>query len=543
MPQLLPMVGQSAARVRAGAKARVVLVGFEDQDNLGLRYLSSRLKQDGHHTRIVAFGKGAAPILDAVRSLDAHVVGFSLIFQYMVPQFRVVMEELRADGVNAHFTIGGHYASFEPEALLSAIPQLDSVVRFEGEDTLVELTERIAAGLEWSGTPGIVHRGPSGVGFVHGPRRQGRETLDELPWPDRDDIVYRDQRTPTASMLGSRGCPWVCSFCSIITFYEGNGTKGRRRRDPARVVDELEYLHRDRGVAVVLWQDDDFLAGGPVAVRWAHRVAEEAIRRGLHHTLRWKLSCRSDEVKPETVEPLVRAGLTHVYLGVESGDEESLEHLNKRLKPEVHLRARDVLRQLGVTFDFGFMLMEPWCTIDTVRANINFLRAFVGDGSSPATFCRMLPYVGTASQKQLLDEGRFYETNLQADYSFLDPRLDTYYKWLLRTFDSRNFTRTGTLNLLRIVQFQANLQKVGPVLDAAVRGIISANNLAVFDALEDALNHVESERDAASDGGFLDLLTEGQARTDARSRLDLGAFELVFAADQEASRGPVCEPV
>lgn len=54
------------------------------------------------------------------------------------------------------------------------------------------------------------------------------------------------------------------------------------------------------------------------------------------------------------------------------------------------------------------------------------------------------------------------------------------------------------------MQFQANLQKVGPVLDAAVRGIISANNLAVFDALEDALNHVESEPDAASDGAGLE---------------------------------------
>ena len=538
--QMLPMVGQSGHVCTAGAKARVVLVGFEDQDNLGLRYLSSRLKQDGHQTRIVAFGKGAAPILDAVRSLDAHVVGFSLIFQYMVPQFRAVMEELRAEGVTAHFTIGGHYASFEPEALLSAIPQLDSVVRFEGEDTLVEVAGQIASGLEWSGTPGLSTADRPAPASSMDPA-PGARNLDELPWPDRDDIVYRNQRTPTASMLGSRGCPWVCSFCSIITFYEGNGTKGRRRRDPARVVDELEYLHRERGVEVVLWQDDDFLAGGPVAIRWAHSVAAEAVRRGLHHTLRWKLSCRSDEVKPETVGPLVEAGLTHVYLGVESGDEESLEHLNKRLKPEVHLRARDVLRQLGVTFDFGFMLMEPWSTIGTVRANIDFLRAFVGDGSSPATFCRMLPYVGTASQQQLLDEGRFYETNLQADYNFLDPRLDTYYRWLLRTFDSRNFTRTGTLNLLRIVQFQANLRKVGPVLDAAVRGIISANNLAVFDALEDALNHVESTPDAAADEGFLDLLSEGQARTDAHSRLDLGAFELVFAADQEMSRGPVCE--
>ncbi len=514
----------------ARAISRVVLVGFEDQDNLGLRYLSSRLKADGHATRIVAFGKGAAPILAAVRAMEAEVVGFSLIFQYMVPQFRAVMRELREAGVTAHFTIGGHYASFEPDALLAAIPELDSVVRFEGEDTLANLVGHIAAGSSWLGVPGLVHRGLDGP--VHGPSRQGRERLDDLPWPDRDDIDYRGQRTPTASMLGSRGCPWVCAFCSIITFYEGNGTKGRRRRDPVRVVDELEYLHRERGVEVVLWQDDDFVAGGPVAVRWAHSVAAEAIRRNLHHTLRWKLSCRSDEVKTDTLAPLVEAGLTHVYLGVESGDEDSLVHMNKRLKPDVHLRARDVLRGLGVSFDFGFMLMEPWSTVEMVRNNVRFLRAFVGEGDSPATFCRMLPYVGTASQRRLLDEGRFYETNLQADYSFLDPRLDVFYQWLLATFDSRNFTRTGTLNLLRIVQFQANLRKVGPVLDAAVRSIVSANNLAVFDLLDEALTHVETTPHALASDNALRWLTAEHARVDARTRLDLGAFEMVFAARQ-----------
>ena len=76
-----------------------------------------------------------------------------------------------------------------------------------------------------------------------------------------------------------------------------------------------------------------------------------------------------------------------------------------------------------------------------------------------------------------------------------------------------------------------------------MRGIISANNLAVFDALEEALNYVESTPDAAPDEGFLDVLTEQHARSDARSRLDLGAFELIFAADQDMRRGPVCEAV
>ena len=60
---------------------------------------------------------------------------------------------------------------------------------------------------------------------------------------------------------------------------------------------------------------------------------------------------------------LVEAGLTHVYMGVENGDEQGLIHLNKMLKPHHHIEAGEILRALGVSFDFGFMLLEPWSTI------------------------------------------------------------------------------------------------------------------------------------------------------------------------------------
>src|SRR4030095_1335541 len=247
---------QSASRM--SKKARVVLVGFEDQDNLGLRYLSSRLKQEGHETRIVHITGKPDPVLDAVRELNPEIVGFSLIFQFLVPQFATLLAQLRDFGVTSHFTMGGHFASFESEILLRTIPELDSVVRFEGEDTLLELAERLSNGLDWQDIKGIALRGAHGVVLTEG--RIGRSNLDELPWPDRDDIDYSGTELPIASLIGARGCPWRCSFCSIITFYEGNGTKGRRRRDPICIVDEIEYLHRERGVKIILWQDDDFLA-------------------------------------------------------------------------------------------------------------------------------------------------------------------------------------------------------------------------------------------------------------------------------------------
>jgi anaerobic magnesium-protoporphyrin IX monomethyl ester cyclase len=505
--------------------ARVVLVGYEDQDNLGLRYLSSRLREAGHTTRLVAFGAGPESVLAAIQEVEPHVVGFSLIFQYLVPDFAAVIQGLRAAGVRAHVTMGGHYASFEHEALLGAIPELDSVVRFEGEDTLVELAEHIADGRDWRTLHGLAFR--QGDRIVTTCVRPGRDDLDELPWPDRDDIRYDAQLIPTASMLGSRGCPWQCSFCSIITFYEGNGTKGRRRRDPQRIVDEMEYLHRERGVRVILWQDDDFMAGGRGAVRWAHAIAAEAVRRGLHESLRWKLSCRSDEVRHASLAPLREAGLTHVYLGVESGSEANLENLNKLLEPEAHLRAGRILRELGISFDFGFMLLEPWSTFATVLENVAFLREFVGDGAATVGFCRMLPYVGTAVEKRLKAEGRLVAAadNLYADYRFLDSRLDGLYEWLLETFQERNFSAAGTQNLLRLLLFEAHLElpdrPVDPHFVAAVRATTALSNRLALDTVELATRHLELREQCDPRDPYLRELRENHTDQDARLRRHL----------------------
>ncbi len=505
------------------ARATVVLVGFEDQDNLGLRYLSSRLRTEGHQARIVTITDGPGPVLAAARALDPHVVGFSLIFQYLVPQFAALLRRLRQEGVTAHFTMGGHYASFEHAALLEAIPELDSVVRFEGEDTLLELAEVLAAGAAWTDVPGLAFRGPEAV-QTSAPRR-GRDDLDELPWPDRDDIAYELQALPTASMLGGRGCPWKCSFCSIITFYEGNGTRGRRRRHPQRIVDELEYLHRRRGVRVILWQDDDFLAGGLAARRWAHAIARECVARGLHHGLRWKFSCRSDEISTEVLAPLVEAGLTHVYLGVEAGDPDDLRDLNKLLEPEAHLRAARALRELGLSFDFGFMLMQPWSTFRSIRNNIAFLRELGGDGAAVVGFCRMLPYVGTPVERRLRAEGRLLQKDLFADYNFLDPRLDAFYAWLLDTFRERNFTSSGTQNLLRVLLFEAHLhypdRPADPAFRDAIRCITSVSNRIALDAIQSALDHVERLPTVDASDPVLAGLRDHHTRQDRRIREDV----------------------
>jgi anaerobic magnesium-protoporphyrin IX monomethyl ester cyclase len=473
--------------------ASVLLIGFQDQDNLGLRYLLSSVRHAGFRGEIATYTADPAPICETVARMKPDIVGFSLIFQYMAPEFGRAIAALRANGCRAHITIGGHYPSFDFGEVLERIPGADSVVRFEGEATLVELLERLSAGREWRDILGIAYR--RGAEIAANPLRPAIDDLDTLPEPERRDIDYRSRDLATASLLGSRGCPWNCSFCSIRPFYEAQGGRLRRLRAPRAIAEEMRRVHVEQGARIFLFQDDDFLATGGRARDWARGLADEILRAGLANRIAFKISCRSDEVQAPVVEHLVAAGLTHVYMGVESGDADGLRHMNKMLKPTQHLAAGDVLRAAGLSFDFGFMLLEPYSTIDSTRANVDFLDAFVGDGWSVANFCRTLPYAGTPLKTQLEAEGRLKGTPFEPDYDFLDPRLDRFYDWMLATFRQRNFSNGGLCHILRALIFEGHLKLPGyrsfAALDRAYAHSLAARcNGYALNTLRSALDFV-----------------------------------------------------
>ena len=268
---------------------------------------------------------------------------------------------------------------------------------------------------------------------------------------------------PTASILGSRGCPWDCSFCSIRPFYEEQGGPLRRLRAPQQVAAEMLDLHRLRGVPIFLFQDDDFLAGGKNAKRWAMEIADLLAQSDCAGDIAFKISCRSDEIDSEILSRLMAGGLTHVYMGVESGDEEGLINMSKRIKPDTHLRAGRILKEAGLSFDFGFMLLDPYSNFRSIRQNIDFLEEFIGDGWAVAPFCRMLPYAGTPIERKLSAEGRLLGTQFEPDYKFLDPKLDLFYDWMIKAFYERNFTNRGLCHMLRSFLFESRLASRAPI--------------------------------------------------------------------------------
>ena len=528
-----------------GCPQKVLLIGFQDQDNLGLRYLMSAVNASGHKASIMTYRSDPETILKRIRRERPDVVGFSLIFQYMAPDFGRVIGKLREAGVSAHFTMGGHYASFEPAEILQRTPGLDSVVRFDGETTLVKLLHCLGTGSDWRTLPGIAFRTDDGVIKV-APLARVVEDLDTLPWPDRKSIDYEGHPMPTASILGSRGCPWDCSFCSIRPFYEEQGGPLRRLRSPRAVVDEMLDLHCNRNVPIFLFQDDDFLAGGKSAKRWAVEIADLLAEAGFAGEIAFKISCRSDEIDEEIIGRLIAGGLTHVYMGVESGDEEGLINMSKRLKPEAHLRAGRILKKFGLSFDFGFMLVDPFSTFRSIRQNVDFLEAFIGDGWTVAPFCRMLPYAGTPIKRRLEAEGRLLGTAFEPDYKFLDPKLDLFYDWMVQTFYDRNFTNHGLCHILRGLLFEAHLRlrRPNPVSYAQkaylhhLTGI--CNRVACY-TLRCAVDHIEATplSRLEKDQGYLERLTEHEKNEESRLINEVAQYYEWVHRDHSPIPGPV----
>lgn len=415
----------ACGRERDAARS-VVLVGFRSQGNLGLGYLASTLEHAGYHVEVVDVETPPHELLELVRRLDPVVVGFSLIFQFYVHRFEALARFLRAGGVDCHFTIGGHFPSLSTAETLALVPQLDSVVRFEGELTLLELCDRIGLGLDWRDVEGIGRVDRSGA-VVLTPMRPLLADLDELPRPHLGVATRPLLGRNVAQLVASRGCARTCSFCSIHMFYRVAPGKVVRTRRPAEVARDMRFVLDELDATVVLFQDDDFPMFGPAWHRWTRELLDEIDRQGLVGRMLWKVNCRADAADPALLAEMRDAGLYMVYMGLESGSATSLETLHKQTSVETNAAAVETMKRLGILFDFGFMMLDPSSTFASIADNVAFLRRIVGDGSAAAEFCRMVPYDGTPIKDALAAQGRLRGDVCNPDYDFLDPRLERFF--------------------------------------------------------------------------------------------------------------------
>jgi hypothetical protein len=187
------------------------------------------------------FAEGLSPSVEIIGisvSLGPQLVPALIFSRYIkerLPELRVVF--------------GGSAVSLmqiaHVEKILSSYPEVDALVRFDGERPLSELFQQIRAG-DWqpSTVPGISCR--LGKSIVHKPPVAGPE-LDTLPFAHYDPVILSRLAVPELGIVQSRGCYWGrCAYCDYVELY--GGSRRYRTRAADCLVREMEYQIRQHAV-------------------------------------------------------------------------------------------------------------------------------------------------------------------------------------------------------------------------------------------------------------------------------------------------------
>ena len=488
----------------------VVFVAFEEFDNLGVGYLSSVLSEAGYESSIIDFTDKKGNILKKLKKINPLIVGFSVIFQYHIYEFEELISYLRKGGIECHFTAGGQYSSLKYEDLFEMIPSLDSIVRFEGEYTFLELVKCIDKGTDWSNIAGIAYKT---MGKVYSNALREVETdLDNFPVPKRSALKEYALGKKFATILAGRGCLNSCSFCYLKEYYRQSTGPNKRIRKPEKVVGEMELLNKKNECSVFLFQDDDFPVKPNRSSEWIERFCKELTIKKLHKKIMWKINCRPDEIDYDSFTLMKKNGLFLVFLGIEDGTDTGLIRISKNTSVSKILDGINILKKLEIGFDYGFMLFQPSSTYRSINDNLDFLREICSDGFSPVTFLKMMPYCATPIEKELRDEGRLKGKPGFLDYDFPDESLNHYFKFTEECFIEWLLDSDGFVNLSKwarncIAVYSHYFGYTDPVslISKDLKSIVSDGNLFILDTLKELVPVFESGK--YNDGNYKNLMS------------------------------------
>jgi radical SAM superfamily enzyme YgiQ (UPF0313 family) len=294
-----------------------------------------------------------------------------------------LIREVKAIAPEILTVMGGPHATFSTEQTLAAVPELDVIVRGEGEQSLLTLLAETDRG-RWANIPGLAYRENGGV--RHTPWRQPAKDLSRLPDPVRHGIPLGRYRTlgMPVSVTTSRGCPFQCVFCV------GRRMVGARvrYRPPSRVVDEIESL-ATLGFRQVNLADDLFTANPHHCLT----ICDEILRRGV--TIRWSSFARVDTVSVPLLTRMREAGCHAVSFGMESGSPNILKRVRKNITLEQAEAAVAMCHQAGMDAHASFILGLPGETPETLAQTMAFAQR-LGEQGLLYGFHLLAPFPGTA---------------------------------------------------------------------------------------------------------------------------------------------------
>lgn len=285
--------------------------------------------------------------------------------------------------------VGGYHAGAIPKDTLEQFPEFDFAVFLEGEETMYELAQNLAAGGNGAEVKGLAYRKDGNV--YMNPARPAIKDLDALPYPafdlfklNRYKALYAltGWKTRELPVVTVRGCPYQCNFC-----YRPLG-KQARYRTAGNVVQEILQNIQNFNINQSVFVDETF----GLHRKKAEELCEEMILEKIPQKIGWICETRVDHMDRDFLALIKRAGCHTISYGVESGNQEILDKCKKGTKLEEIRSAVALTKEQGIRVYTNFIIGQAFETRETIEDSIRFALELDPDFAS---FSILTPFPGT----------------------------------------------------------------------------------------------------------------------------------------------------
>jgi radical SAM superfamily enzyme YgiQ (UPF0313 family) len=474
---------------------------------LGLEYLAASIQDVVDQVAIVDLELDRRSFQECLDFYRPDLVGISL----SATEHNQTLKLAKIAKQNGAVTvIGGYHPTSVPDLMLSH-PQIDVVVRGEGEQTLRELVE--------TGSPenvlGCSYRKNGQI--IHNEDRPRITDLDSIPFPARHLRQYpyksADRKTDCDVLMMSRGCHGLCSFCCEPSMSDGCS----RCRSPENVMAEILEMakfHANKPMSV-MFADPNFIGNA----RQVERLCDLLMEHDLN--IEFGALVRADMManNPRIVQKMCKAGIVKFEMGIESPNAKDLASTKKGVATKFHKQAVQNIREHGGRAGGTFVIGLPDQTEEEIKTFPIYAKEI---GLTAAAFGIATPFPGTDFYAELEEQGLIFErnwdnfdemhnvfktnhlskkrieelaTHCMAKFWNIDTFIDhemVYQKRTLRKKPAVDFVRERTLNLGFMANNGNELQKdnfgehIKTFLDAYVDPRVEAytRSVGVHEAIE-----------------------------------------------------------
>jgi anaerobic magnesium-protoporphyrin IX monomethyl ester cyclase len=382
---------------------------YQRLPSLGLGYLAAVLEKAGHDVKVYNGPIGEdidyTEIRDIIQKFKPDLIGFGV----MTPVFHRAIEvtEYIKKHIDTSITVilGGSHITSLPEETLRNFPIFDAGIVGEGEHTIIEFMDYLSGKRKLDSIKGIVYAKKNGK-VILTESRPLIQNLDEIPFPARHLLDLENQRYSWfvergVHMVTSRGCPNRCKFCDHAIFGKTN-----RVHSVEYVIKEIEHVINTYKAKEIIFLDDNFTLNTPRL----KTICNEMIKRKID--IRWQCYGRVNNASPELYRLMKKAGCWSISYGIESGNQEVLNFINKDITKEQVRKAVCEAKKAGIQTRGSFMIGHPIDTKETVLQTINFAKTLPLDNVGFSIF---VPYPGSEFFRDVEKYGTFrrdkYYTN------------------------------------------------------------------------------------------------------------------------------------